>query len=83
MHNKGDKFIKQKTVYYIKNLIEKLKALRLYFVRKRPNLKDDSAYLLDVCDNYMIKYRATLPIGAVEKINGLSGYLEELSKDVS
>ena len=32
MHNKGDKFIKQKTVYYIKNLIEKLKALRLYFV---------------------------------------------------
>jgi hypothetical protein len=67
----------------MKTLIKKLKALRLYFVRKRPNLKDDSAYLLDVCDNYMIRYRATLPIGAVEKINELSGYLEELSKDVS
>ena len=67
----------------MKTLIEKLKALRLYFVRKRPNLKDDSAYLLDVCDNYMIRYRAKLPIGAVEHINQLSTYLEELSKDVS
>jgi len=67
----------------MENLIEKLKALRLYFVRKRPNLKDDSAYLLDLCDNYMIRYRAKLPIGAVEKINELSYFLEELSKDVS
>lgn len=67
----------------MKNLIEKLKVLRLYFVRKRPNLKDDSAYLLDMCDNYMIRYRAKLPLGAVEKINELSYYLEELSKDVS
>ena len=67
----------------MKTLIEKLKALRLYFVRKRPNLKDDSAYLLDVCDTYMIRYRATLSIGAVEHINQLSNYLEELSKDVS
>jgi hypothetical protein len=67
----------------IKTLIEKLKALRLYFVRKRPNLKDDSAYLLDLCDNYMIRYREKLPIGAVEHINQLSTYLEEVSKDVS
>ncbi len=67
----------------MKTLIEKLKALRLYFVRKSPTLKDDSTYLLDACDNYMIKYRATLPIGAVEKINELSHYLEDLSKDVS
>ena len=67
----------------MKTLIEKIKALRLYFVRKRPNIKDDSAYLLDVCDTYMIRYRAKLPIGAVEHINQLSGYLEELSKDVS
>jgi hypothetical protein len=67
----------------MKTLIEKLKALRLYFVRKRPNLKDDSAYLLEVCDTYMIRYRAKLPIGVVEHINQLSAYLEELSKDVS
>ena len=67
----------------MKTLIEKLKALHLYFVRKRPNIKDDSAYLLDVCDVYMMRYRATLPIGAVEHINQLSNYLEELSKDVS
>jgi hypothetical protein len=67
----------------MKTLIEKLKALRLYFVRKRPNLKDDSAYLLDVCDTYIIRHRAKLPIEAVEKINELSGYLDELSKDVS
>jgi lysyl-tRNA synthetase class I len=65
-------------------LIEKLKALRLYFVRKRPihNIKVDSIQLLDLCDNYMIRYRAKLPIGAVEKINELSYHLEELSKDV-
>ena len=67
----------------MKTLIKKLIALRLYFVRKRPNLKDDSAYLLDVCDSYMIRYRAKLPISAVEHINQLSTYLEELSKDVS
>jgi len=69
----------------MKNLIEKLRALRLYFVRKRPthNINDDSLHLLNVCDNYMIRYRAKLPIGAVEKINELSYYLEELSKDVS
>lgn len=67
----------------MKTLIKKIKALRLYFVRKRPNLKDDSAYLLNICDNYIIRYRATLPIGAVEHINQLSSYLEELSKDVS
>ena len=67
----------------VKRLIEKLKTLRLYFVRKRPNLKEDSAYLLDMCDTYMIRYRAKLPIGAVEHINQLSTYLEELSKDVS
>lgn len=64
-------------------LFEKLKALRLYFVRKRPNIKDDSAYLLDVCDDYIIRYRAKLPVEAVEHINKLSGYLEELSKNVS
>ena len=67
----------------MKTLIEKLKALRLYFVRKRPNLKDDSAYLLDVCDTYIVRHRAKLPIEVVEKINELSGYLDELSKDVS
>lgn len=67
----------------MKILIEKLRALRLYFGRKHPNIKDDSAYLLNVCDNYMILYRAILPIGAVEKINELSSYLEDLSKDVS
>ena len=67
----------------MKNLIKWMKALRLYFVRKRPNIKDDSAYLLDVCDNYIIRYRATLPISVVEHINQLSTYLEELPKDVS
>jgi hypothetical protein len=67
----------------MKTLIEKLKALRLYFVRKRPNLKDDSTYLLDVCDTYIVRHRAKLPIEVVEKINELSGYLDELSKDVS
>jgi hypothetical protein len=67
----------------MKTLIEKLKALRLYFARKRPNLKDDSTYLLDVCDTYIVRHRAKLPIEVVEKINELSGYLDELSKDVS
>jgi hypothetical protein len=67
----------------MKNFIKWIKALRLYFVRKRPNLKDDSAYLLDVCDTYIIRHRTKLPIDAVEKINELSGYLEEFSKDVS
>ncbi len=67
----------------MKNFIKCIKTLRLYFVRKRPNLKDDSAYLLDVCDTYIIRHRAKLPIDAVTKINELSGYLEELSKDVS
>tara|TARA_R110000772_G_scaffold267584_1_gene391936 strand:+ start:407 stop:628 length:222 start_codon:yes stop_codon:yes gene_type:complete len=59
--------------------------LNLFSVRKRPihNIKIDSIQLLDVCDNYIIRYRATLPIGAVEKINELSYYLEELSKNVS
>jgi hypothetical protein len=65
-----------------KRLIEKLKALRLYFIRKTPihNIKVDSIQLLDLCDNYMIRYRAKLPIGAVEKINELSYHLEKLSK---
>jgi hypothetical protein len=65
-----------------KRLIEKLKALRLYFIRKRPihNIKVDSIQILYLCDNYMIRYRGKLPIGVVEKINELSYHLEELSK---
>ena len=67
----------------MKYLINKLKLLVLPLVSEQHNLKDDSTYLLNVCDNYIIRHRMKISTNVIESINLLSTYLEILSKDVS
>ena len=46
----------------------------------QPNAKEASVWLLNACDNYIIRYRKELPKDVINLINELSVPLERFSK---